>query len=169
MCRSRSRISRSHWRFLRVFPQQSVGFHRVFLLQDQRDAPVKLSPRVAGRHALSRDRDRQQPLRLAALHGVIPDVVDQPRRFRIALQRFRKFLVRHGEVFLLPPAISSRVMPFGGVHLRQLLDLRQRFLFAASHDARSAAIELNQRLPRRKILSVELYGRLEFLARLFRQ
>ena len=60
-------------------------------------------------------------------------------------------------------------MPFGGVHLRQLLDLRQGLVFAAPHDAGSAAIEFDQRLPSRKILSVELHRRLEFLARFFRE
>src|SRR5258708_7160519 len=61
VCRGRSRISRSHRRFLRVFPQQSLGFLRVFLFQNQRYGPEKPSPYVAGHHTLSQVRDRQQP------------------------------------------------------------------------------------------------------------
>src|SRR5438445_420668 len=92
---------------------------------DVRMAP-SLFARIACLHRLPSFRYHQQPLRLAALYGVVPNVVDQLRRFWMALQRFCKFLVRHGEIFLLPSAISRREMPFGGVQLRQLLDLRQR-------------------------------------------
>src|SRR5260370_39242661 len=48
-CRARSRGSRSPRRFLRAFPQQPLCFLRVFFFQDQRHAPLKRSPQVAGR------------------------------------------------------------------------------------------------------------------------
>src|SRR5207302_10462715 len=150
--RSRPRISRSRWRSLRIFLEQSFRFLGALLLQNQRNAPVKFLSQVARRHAFPGIRNRQQPLRLAAFHGIVADVVNQLRGFWIALQRRCEFLVRGREIFLLPPAIPFRVMPFSGVYLRQLLDLPYCLVFTATHKTGSAAIEFDQRLPRRKIL-----------------
>ena len=157
---------RPHGSSLQIFPQQWLCFQLDFFLQDQRNPTVKLSSRICRAPRFSPGiRHRHQTFRLTVLHRVVPDVINQVGRLGMALQCFREFLVRNGEIFFLPPAIPCRKMPFGCIHLSQLLDLRQSFLFAASHDARSAAIEFDQDLPCRIILGVELYRCLKFSAR----
>src|SRR5207245_2627331 len=126
-------ITRTHRRFLRIFLQQVFGGVKVFFLQHHSHSPVIPCPWIGRSHALSCFRYREQSLQLAAFHGIVPNVVDQFRRFWMTFQRLREFLIRSSEIFFLPSAIPRRVISFCRVQLRQLLTLRQSLTLPASH------------------------------------
>src|ERR1700676_3288361 len=164
-----SRITRTLRRLLQIFPQQPLGLFPLFVLQDQTHGPVKHDTRVRCGHLGSKISNFHQSIRLAAPHRVIANIENEFRCLRMTLQRQLELRIGIREIFFLPPTISQRVMPFRRIHGLQFLDLRLGFLLPAADHAGSRTIKFNQRLPRRKILFVELHRNLKFPVRLPRQ
>src|SRR5258708_1632542 len=164
-----ARILGVHWRQLQVFPEEFFRLFRLLTLQNQRHAPVEFPPRIARSQILSGTGDRQKFLRILALQKIVADIINALGRFRFAFQSFGKFGIGIGVILFLRAADAGGVMPFGGVHLHQLLDQGLGLFFAAAHHSGRGAVILDQILLRIEIARVELHGRFELLLGLPRQ